>query len=154
MATYVYIVQQDCNGPIKIGKAVNIENRVKQMQSGNPYLIELVHYFTCLNDRDAFALESELHSLLDDFRMNAGGGTEWFKKQSLGRLRKYANAIYYHGKIKGKDISLDLKARLYEFNATHQKGVNHRFIKHKDGTSSRRVLDKRSILKTDIESLK
>lgn len=140
--SYVYIIQQDSDGPIKIGKADNIDKRIKQMQTGNPFALELAHSFTCLSSKDALNLEHELHDLLSEHKMNASGGSEWFKKRALCNLKKYSQMVASHKKIKGKDISIDLLARLFEFNATHTSNSNPRFIRDKNGKQKRRPLFK------------
>lgn len=53
---YVYLVE--CNDFYKIGYSVNVENRIKSMQSGSPNTITLIHtIFT----NDMRGLEKELH---------------------------------------------------------------------------------------------
>lgn len=45
-AGYVYFVQAETGGPIKIGSANNVKRRLKQLQTGNPELLVLLHSTT------------------------------------------------------------------------------------------------------------
>lgn len=56
---YVYLIECPALGTTKIGKAVNPETRLGQLQTGNPARLRLFHVI--LSD-DPFRLESMLHS--------------------------------------------------------------------------------------------
>lgn len=73
----VYFFLQEAAGPwkIKIGKADNIERRRKQLQTGSPYLLNLVGF---IRSKDDFALEKALHQQLAGKRSDIG---EWFDMQ-------------------------------------------------------------------------
>ena len=43
----VYVVQAGDNGPIKVGRSANPEERVGGIQTGNPAKIVLVAFFVC-----------------------------------------------------------------------------------------------------------
>lgn len=67
----VYIVQ--CVGTVffKIGKANNIDRRLRSLQVGCPFQLRIVHYIECDNPH---VLERALHNKYKDKRMRG----EWF----------------------------------------------------------------------------
>jgi len=71
----VYFVQAGESGPVKIGVTQNIEDRVVNLQTGNPEKINVMRALTLRSKEDAFNLESKLHNKFKDVRLNG----EWFK---------------------------------------------------------------------------
>jgi hypothetical protein len=59
----------------KIGKATNVDRRVRGIQTGNPRKVRLLHQAWC---RDNHSAEKQLHDLFDEHR----GNGEWFKLSS------------------------------------------------------------------------
>ena len=68
----VYFVQHDGSGPIKIGAAWNIAQRVRMLQTGNPYPLHLRGYIA---DDQPHVLEKQLHARFAALRL----GGEWFR---------------------------------------------------------------------------
>ena len=68
--TQIYFIQM-CPpiGPIKIGIAKDIKNRLLSLQTGSPYDLKLLYYFN-----GDINYEKELHRYWDYYRMNG----EWF----------------------------------------------------------------------------
>lgn len=66
----VYFIQGVNGGPIKIGHTDNIEKRIKQMQTGNPNQLILLHI-----TRGGKNLEDQIH---EEFKEDHYRG-EWFK---------------------------------------------------------------------------
>ena len=56
---------------VKIGVANNIDTRIKQLQTGNPYELQLLKF---IETQDPYTLEKRFHQLLDGKRMTG----EWF----------------------------------------------------------------------------
>lgn len=73
---FVYFVQcgSDKKPPIKVGVASNIEKRLKSLQTGNPYKLELLCFIECSNSKEAYNLESFIHYELKNRRIRG----EWF----------------------------------------------------------------------------
>lgn len=72
MNSYVYIIT---NGKeYKIGKADNVGNRIKQLQTGNPCKLELLGVIECESSAEAYTLEKELHTIYK----NVANIGEWF----------------------------------------------------------------------------
>lgn len=67
---YVYVLRSASNH-YKIGRARDVEKRVKGIQTSSPIKIDLIHYFSC---KDAGKVERYLHRLFDDARIQG----EWF----------------------------------------------------------------------------
>lgn len=72
MEGYVYIVAVGKNQHIyKIGIATNVQNRIKQLQTGCPHPIRLIGYLKCEDPR---VIEKEFHEALKFYRQQG----EWF----------------------------------------------------------------------------
>ncbi len=70
MPEYLYVIR--CHEFTKIGIASNVRNRLKTLQTGNPYALELVDSFEF---DDALRVEAILHKKYD-YAWERG---EWFK---------------------------------------------------------------------------
>ena len=62
---YVYFIQSGKKGPIKIGKAKNIERRIENLQTANAYKLHLIALIKCDNCLEARHLEGKIHRLSD-----------------------------------------------------------------------------------------
>lgn len=80
--TFIYFIQAEGGGLIKIGRAVDPENRLKLLQCGSPVVLRLCSYHLATND-----MEGRLHSLFADYRRHG----EWF--QACPALAEMAGAI-------------------------------------------------------------
>lgn len=76
---HLYIMQQHHTNLIKIGRSNNPQKRLKQLQTGSPYVIKMLKIFTGLGN-----MERELHALLSDYRIRNNG--EWFDSECLAEL--------------------------------------------------------------------
>lgn len=68
--------------PVKVGVTSNLDSRLCQLNTGNPYLMEVKATIGALTKREALKLESRLHAALDEFRLTG----EWFKPQARIRF--------------------------------------------------------------------
>jgi len=89
---YVYIIQSGTRkkSPIKIGMSDDPEKRIKQLQTGNPYILRIIISIKCNSRKHAFELERTLHRML--LRNNILN--EWFfvkKKSLLETINRFAN---------------------------------------------------------------
>lgn len=66
---YLYFIQSDKTGRIKIGRAKDPHKRIRELQTGNAEQLKLIAYFEGWAWR-----ERKLHALLKDFRLQG----EWF----------------------------------------------------------------------------
>ena len=83
---YVYFVQSGKKGPIKIGKAKNIEKRLVALQTACPYKLNLLALIKCDSCTEALALEKKIHRLFKTQRMHG----EWFRPNiNFGKAIKY-----------------------------------------------------------------
>lgn len=67
--TWVYFIQAKTGGPVKIGWAVNVDERLATLQTGNPATLHVLG--VCAGD---VALEAEIHRRLAEHRIRG----EWF----------------------------------------------------------------------------
>lgn len=80
---YVYFIQSGSKrGPIKIGKSINPEKRLKELQTGSHKELRLIAKIPCSSDTHAFHLEKMLHMRFKKFRING----EWFRAFKLKRI--------------------------------------------------------------------
>lgn len=73
MTSFVYFVQAGPGGPVKIGKADNVEKRVIGLQTGCPDRLEVLGVIEC---DDARAREKQLHERFSSLRIDR---SEWFR---------------------------------------------------------------------------
>lgn len=66
---WVYFIQMEDFGPIKIGYATNVSGRLGSLQTGNPYKLKLL-YQSCGTQTD----EKQLHSMFHNWHIRG----EWF----------------------------------------------------------------------------
>ena len=65
----LYIIQSSNKGMIKIGRSTDPDVRLKQLQTGNPSKLKLIHVFEEIGYK-----EKIYHELLKEFRIKG----EWF----------------------------------------------------------------------------
>lgn len=112
--SYVYIVKAGTKStsPIKIGVTDNVQNRIKQLQTGNPAEIFLVMHFECNSREHAFNLEKTIHEILKGQRLFG----EWFSV-SKTKLMKMLNNM---GDKEGLD-SVVKSMDIFDKHGTSQK---------------------------------
>ncbi len=66
---YIYFIQMDRIGPVKIGFTKNIEKRLVSLQTACPYPLNLLCIFPGNED-----METDIHSCFKEMRMEG----EWF----------------------------------------------------------------------------
>lgn len=66
---FVYVIQSEQGGPVKIGKAKNPRERIATLQTASPYPLRLLHVLP-----GGRPLERQLHERLAPFRLRG----EWF----------------------------------------------------------------------------
>ena len=80
----VYMIQQGKNGPIKVGKAGNVDARLAQLQTGNPTKLYIVAVLPCNSHKHALQIEKMFHIRFSRLRLHG----EWFRPKILNKLRK------------------------------------------------------------------
>ena len=73
MKSYVYAIQDE-HRFVKIGKANNVNDRLRDLQVGNPEELRLVGIIECQNESHAIRLEKFLHTEYANYRYRG----EWF----------------------------------------------------------------------------
>ena len=74
--TSVYVIGSDRMDAVKIGIAVDVQNRVASLQTGFPFKLQLYGAFYS-SRRRAAALERAVHAKLKEFDLHLNG--EWFE---------------------------------------------------------------------------
>ena len=77
---HLYIIQSDLEGKIKIGRSIHPYKRLKQLQTGNPNKLRIIHVF-----KNMGYLESSLHEQLSEFQLCG----EWFSYKCVGSIPVY-----------------------------------------------------------------
>ena len=85
----LYVVEADSK--YKIGVAKSISNRLKLLQTGNPYKISVYKEYKISTEPLARGIEKELHSMFSSKRMEG----EWFNlaKEDLELLDQYVKSV-------------------------------------------------------------
>ena len=65
----VYFIQAGENGPVKIGKAKNVERRLSNLQIGNHVQLKVILVFACDSQKEANHIERKFHKVLKKWRM-------------------------------------------------------------------------------------
>jgi hypothetical protein len=82
--SWVYFVQVEHDGPIKIGTTNRLDERIKSLQTASPYKLRLLAKY-----EGSHAQERRLHVLYAEYRIRG----EWFRpNQSLMELIDYIRA--------------------------------------------------------------
>jgi hypothetical protein len=81
-----FIFNQDSNA-IKIGRAKNLERRIKSLQTSSPAKLELLKSISVQGMSEAQDLEQSLHRKFEDLRITG----EWFRADSI--LMDYINQL-------------------------------------------------------------
>ena len=79
MSQYLYIIQSDKTGSLKIGRSKNPEKRLKQLQTGSPFSLRLI--FAAKNKGH---MEKTIHERLKRFKERRKG--EWLDFECAGSL--------------------------------------------------------------------
>jgi hypothetical protein len=89
---FVYFIQGENGGPVKIGYSTDVAERLKDLQTGHPDTLVCLDFFP-----GSPAMEALIHKDLKAYRLRPNG--EWFKPDPyvLERMKKY------------KDRALELK---------------------------------------------
>ena len=116
----LYIIKAE--SAIKIGVTSNLDSRIQQLQTGNPYKIIILRTYNEQKSNIEF-LERKLHSVFDDFRLNG----EWFKFHDNieidihnSILKNYPNIEY---KVYKNDISIVPKKEILKYVEPKKQSV-------------------------------
>ena len=74
----IYFIS-DGNGFIKIGRSTNVNQRIKQMQTGNAHKLILLSQFKTQNDKE---MEQRIHDKYAKFRYRG----EWFSIDGIDKF--------------------------------------------------------------------
>jgi hypothetical protein len=79
LMSYIYIIAYDPKGPIKIGKSSNPNQRLTELQTGNPYKLELMCVKNFFEERFAKFAEDTIKNYLIKKKLKTNsGGDEWY----------------------------------------------------------------------------
>jgi len=81
---FVYFIQSGIDGPIKIGKANDIEKRRQDLQVGNPMELTVLLAIPCKSSKHAEGMEKQIHRRFK--RSHIRG--EWFSLGILNRMKE------------------------------------------------------------------
>ena len=76
--TNVYFIQSVMGGPVKIGKADDIQERLRQHQTGSPFILEVIKTYENVEPK----FEKELHDKFKEYRIHG----EWFDEKILSLI--------------------------------------------------------------------
>ena len=78
MPSFVYFIS-DGHGHMKIGKADNTNDRMKELQIGNPFRLHQVLNIMVASPELAYEMEKTLHKYFKNYQMEG----EWFRERPV-----------------------------------------------------------------------
>lgn len=99
---YVYFVQAGENGPIKIGVAKNVKNRLRGLQTANPVKLKVLKNFEFSSEKRAREIEQRFHNFFKHTRMIG----EWFRYKPF-TVRYIENLFLEDNEVYDKSKSWD-----------------------------------------------
>jgi hypothetical protein len=92
---YVYFLRHDSEPRIKIGKAIDMPRRWKQL--GEPFNLSQSFYTVCSSEAEAFVLEKKLHRAFKNQRLDLDkrfqGSTEWFDAVVIDTILELVDGV-------------------------------------------------------------
>lgn len=104
---YIYYIQQEKTGHIKIGLACNVAARLKQLQTGSPYKLKLLYVESRQHRKNAVLLEKKRLTSYKKFNMMG----EWHHESCLPYLKKN---VFRENKLKKQQIEIDSDLKNYD----------------------------------------
>lgn len=99
----VYFILDSVSNAVKIGKANNIQERLSDLQTGNPNPLTLVHHIDCGTVEESFLLEQDLHRKYKSLRKIG----EWFTYDETIFGELFKERLNYQRKIVRNSIEID-----------------------------------------------
>lgn len=72
---YLYVIQEDRDGLVKIGRTQDVKGRLNQLQTGSPAMLSILYQFGFKDTVKAIVLEEKLHHHFRHTRVRG----EWFE---------------------------------------------------------------------------
>ena len=113
---FVYTIRAcDSEALVKIGISHNPVERIKTLQTGYPYRLELQRIYPC-TEAKARHIEKEIHMELSFRRLNCGG-TEWFKRSAVRCMRRWAEPNHQRAHL--HEVSREFM--ICSYSGTHEQ---------------------------------
>lgn len=74
---YIYFIHSEESNAVKIGRAKDVDQRLKSLQTAHPHRLKVIKTFKVKGGKAAQELENILHQKFDDIRLSG----EWFKAE-------------------------------------------------------------------------
>ena len=100
--SYVYFILDEKSKAIKIGKANNIEQRLSDLQTGNPNILNVIYQIECRSEEHSFFIEKKYHKQLREFHING----EWFDYDETTFEKIFSGDINYKPKEKRNPLKI------------------------------------------------
>jgi hypothetical protein len=99
----VYFILDSASNAVKIGKANNAQQRLSDLQTGNPNPLKLIHEINCESEEQSFLLEQTLHKKFKKLRISG----EWFIYDELLFAEFFDNELNFQRTSKREAIELE-----------------------------------------------
>jgi hypothetical protein len=98
---FIYFIQGECGGPIKIGYTADLKRRITSLQTGYPDRLELLLAFPGNQE-----LEKTVHKIFEQYRLKG----EWFQSspEVLEKIQKFAYWNTYMSDVGGDMMQIRL----------------------------------------------
>lgn len=94
--TFVYVIGQGDGMFMKVGITSNPKARLAELQTGNPYPLDMMHTRRMPSRDAARTVEARVHDILSDFHMSG----EWFGchyDDAIAAVDRAAGPVLVHG---------------------------------------------------------
>jgi hypothetical protein len=78
---HLYVIQSKVTGAVKIGRSDDPERRLRQLQTGCPYVLRII-----LVMADGGERETTVHQIMRRHRTRHTVGGEWFAESGIGEI--------------------------------------------------------------------
>lgn len=115
---YVYFIEAGSfrKSPVKIGVTIDIDARIKNLQTGNPYPLKCKALIECKSRKEAYNLESYLHHRLKRFRLEG----EWFKSEYFNLKKLLGEYVRERVKVKATDEYMKERLPMSSVGSLHR----------------------------------
>jgi hypothetical protein len=100
--SYVYFILDEKSKAAKVGKANNVEQRLSDLQTGNPNILKVIYQIECRSEEHSFFTEKKYHKQLEKLHING----EWFAYDETTFKKIFNDDIKYKPKDKRDTIKI------------------------------------------------
>jgi len=101
--SFVYFILDEKSNAVKIGKANNINQRLQDLQTGNPNTLSVIYNIKCKSEEHSFLTEKYYHKKFEHIRVNG----EWFTYDEKLFEKYFTEETNYKPKEKRSPLTIN-----------------------------------------------